>query len=110
MHRNLSLPLVVTSATAWAAGWMVLGLWLLFVAPAVLAGGVGSVSLPPSLRVVAGLTAICAGQLVFLSLVADRLFPLASRRIVWPVELAIAAGLFVGIAVLAVQLLGIYLG
>ena len=110
MPRGLSLSLVIASATAWAVGWMVLGLWLVVASPAVLHSGMGSVSIPLSLRFSGGFTAVCAGQLVFLLLVADRVFPRASRRVVWPIELAVSAGLFLGLAVLAAQLLGIYLG
>lgn len=110
MSRRVSLSMVIALATAWAAGWMVLGLWLIVASPAMLHSGMGSVSIPAALRWSGGFTAICAGQLVFLLLVADRVFPRASRRVVWPVELTVSAGLFVGLAVLLAQFGLIYLG
>lgn len=102
--RTVSLACVAILASAWAGGLIVMGIWLIALAPATLRLASTTVTIGPSLRVMGALAAISAGQLVFLCLVADRFFPRASRGVVWPVELASCATLLVGVGGLAAGL------
>lgn len=104
--RRLSLAILAVVATLWAAGLVVLGVWLLVLAPSTVRIASASIQLDSILRAMGALATISAGQLVFLCLVADRLFPAASRRVVWPVELASCAALLLGIGGLVAGLIG----
>ena len=103
MTRRLSLVLLVVAATTWAALLVIGGLLLIFEAP-----DLAPILSLPSL--VAGVTAIAGGQLVFTSCVADRVFPKASRMIVSCTEIAASIVVFVGLSWLVVAVLSIYGG
>lgn len=83
MHRT-NLAVLLALGTLWAALLVVGGSLL----PSILrrawpASGLSALLL--------GLTVVVAGQYVFLTVVADRLFPRASRRLVAGAELALGA-------------------
>jgi len=95
----------------WAGLMGVGGLWLL-------TGGTSAV-IALSLREpgamlgvvqVGGVFWVAAGQLLFMSLVADRLFPKASRRLVAPFEVVTSVVLFACVAWLMVLLVGVFGG
>jgi Kef-type K+ transport system membrane component KefB len=95
--RRFSLTLLILVATPWAALLTLAGLWLLL--------GTSDHATPgPWPRVVGGITATSAGMLVFMCLVADRLFPRASRPMVASIEVATSLIVFMGIAWLSVML------
>jgi len=105
------MPLAVLTpvATIWALGWGVLGFWLILRAPGMAElGGVG-VKIPLALRWIGGLTAIAAGQIVMMIFVADRLFPMAWRRLVLVGEVAVSLVLLVGTLVTALACVSLYL-
>ncbi len=104
--RSLSLTLLMLAGVPWATGWTLLGLWLLGFAGADVHLGGTTVALAPAVRWAAGLTALAAGQLVFLCFVADRVYPAAHKVLVWPLELALCATIFLGLAVLGLVALG----
>jgi len=104
--RRLSLAILSLVATLWAVGLVVLGIWLIALAPSTVYLASATIELGPVLRAMGALATISAGQLVFLCLVADRLFPKASRRVVWSVELASCGTLLLGIGGLAAGLVG----
>lgn len=82
MSREMSLTLLTLAATVWAGVMVVAGLWLL-------ADGPGRWPLlPPVAPRLGGVILLAAGQFLFMSLVADRWFPRADRRVVWPLEVA----------------------
>lgn len=95
--RRVSLSLLALVATPWAGLLTLAGLWLLMIAS-------DHESLGPWPRVVGGVTATCAGLLVFMCLVADRVFPRASRAVIASVEMAVSGVVFLGIAWLSVML------
>jgi len=97
--RRLTLSLLVAVALPWALVMTVGGLWLL--AP----GGAGEF-LSPLARTVLGVTSVSAGQLVFMCLVADRIFPEAQRRTTWWLECFTCVVLFGGFVWLFAILLG----
>ncbi|MCA9288564.1 MAG: hypothetical protein KDA05_08260 [Phycisphaerales bacterium] len=86
-HR-LSLAFVLMAAIPWSSLLLVAGLWVLIE----MQFDIGRWP-----RWVAGLTAILAGMLVFMCLVADRVFPRASRAVVGSVEAAVSAGVIFGL-------------
>lgn len=100
--RSASLILLVLVATPWAVVLAAYGLSLLLDAspslpgfrPAGLAGGV---------------TVFAAGQLVFSACVADRLFPRASRGLVWWMEIVTCGLLFAGCAFLMLSVADMWL-
>jgi len=104
VSQGLSRLLLVISALPWAAGWVMLGTWLL-IQPAGSAGSdaEGAV-LPDVTRWTLGVTSIAAGQLVFMCFVADRVFPGAARTPVWVTEIGTCAVLFIGVLGLIGQL------
>lgn len=95
--RRLSLSLLALAGTAWGGLLTVAGLWLLMIAR-------DQSALGPWPRIIGGLTAVGAGLLVFMCLVADRLFPKASRRLVVWSELLSSVVVFLGVAWLVVLL------
>lgn len=101
MHakRRISLALLVSVAAPWAALLAVSGLSLLFAGPRLAALG-------ETPRIVLGLAAWAAGQLVFMCLIADRLFPLASRRAVWWIEIFTSTLMIASLAWLMLILAG----
>lgn len=81
LTRRISLAVRLVAAAAWAWLMVVCGWWAVLSGPRewpILRG----VNLPAGLAMAAG------GQLVFMVLVADRLFPSASRRLLLGLELA----------------------
>lgn len=86
-HR-LSLALVLIAAIPWSSLLLVAGLWVLIE----MQFDIGRWP-----RWVAGLTAILAGLLVFMCLVADRVFPRASRTLVGSVEAVVSVGVILGL-------------
>jgi hypothetical protein len=104
--RPVSLMLLLASALPWATGWTLVGFWLLAAggeAPSML--GV-RVDLPPLVRWSAGLTALCAGQLIFLCFIADRVYPWAHQRMVAAVEVTLCLSMFLGLALTLLALFG----
>ncbi len=108
--RRATRLLVVLSATPWAAGWTVLGLWILLVAPSSVQIGSFEYTMPGMLRFTAGLTSLAAGQLVFMCFVCDRLFPRAHRPAVWTAQLTASGAIILGAVALCFQVLWIYAG
>lgn len=72
--------------SAWSLALSVVGLWLLLSTPAVLPGLV-------PVCTSAGLAALAGGQVLFMTMVADRYFPKAHPHLVATLEI-LAAGLF----------------
>ncbi|MBK9189009.1 MAG: hypothetical protein IPM33_08645 [Phycisphaerales bacterium] len=85
--RVVSLTAVSILAILWAGVMSLLGL-------IVLADGPGALPVPDALFSFLGLGAVSGGQFVFMVLVADRLFPAASRRMAVLAE-GVALALFV---------------
>lgn len=103
--RRVSLTVLALFATPWAGLLTMSGVWLLLIARDHPALGIGlATGIGPWPRVVAGVTAVSAGLLVFMCLVADRMFPRASRAVVASVEMAASAVVFLGVAWLSVML------
>lgn len=90
--RSVSLPALIIVATAWASTLVVPGLALLI-------DGLPAFSIPVSVRISAGLSAIAAGLFVFMVWVADRVFPAVGRRMsMWPIEMGTFAVFLFGLA------------
>ncbi len=83
IHRT-NLAVLFALGTLWAALLVVGGLLL----PSILRRAWPAAG--PSAALL-GLTVVAAGQYVFLTVVADRLFPRASRRLVAGMEVALGA-------------------
>ncbi len=79
IRRSVSLGLLASLALPWSAALVVAGLWVL------MSGGM-LLGLSPIQQIAAGLSGVAAGSLVFTFCVADRLFPGASRGVVWAAE------------------------
>src|ERR1041385_438585 len=78
--RSMALWSRVALATGWSGCLVVLGLWCLID---------GAARLPARARVPIGLASIAAGLFLLMTIVADRLFPAAGRRLsIWLVEMA----------------------
>ena len=92
MTRPMSLTLLTLAATIWAGAMVVGGLWLLAQGPA------RWPLVPPVAPRLGGVILLAAGQFLFMYLVADRWFPRASRRMVWPLEIAATLILVLGVA------------
>ena len=81
LPRSVSLAVLVLIATAWATLMIEFGLWLAVQGPQVLA-------VPRIVRLPAGIAAISGGLVVFMIMVADRVFPIVGRRFsMWWVEM-----------------------
>ncbi len=81
LSRSVSLGVLVSIASAWAACMVFPGLWLLLESPRTM-----FLSFPTSAMF--GILCIAAGNFVFMVLVADRVFPSVSRRqFTWTVEM-----------------------
>ncbi|MBM4108560.1 MAG: hypothetical protein FJ255_07070 [Phycisphaerae bacterium] len=87
------LALGNVAATGWAGAMQVLGLAAVFTAPSR-----WPIFAPHLL--LAGTVLVAGGHYVFLVLVADRVFPLASPRVTLPVEVAALAVFLIGMALL----------
>lgn len=99
---------MVLTAMPWAVLMVVGGLWLLTGGTsAVLALSMNEPGAVLGVVQVGGVFWIAAGQLLFMSLVADRLFPWASRRLVASFEVVTSVVLFVCVAWLVVLLIGV---
>lgn len=99
ISRGLSLAILVPAATAWAGCLVIAGLWLVFNVR--LAGWPG---------LLGGLSAVAAGQFVFMAAVADRLFPNPGwNRTIWLLEMVtfLAAGVL-GAAAAILLLRGVW--
>ncbi|TVQ61616.1 MAG: hypothetical protein EA378_07650 [Phycisphaerales bacterium] len=105
--RGWTLSVLVLTATPWAAVLSFAGLVLLL-APALLPGPLQELS--GSVRVLIGLLGLASGQLVFSCLVADRLFPSASRPVVWASEIATCVVLFAAFSLLVWLVTRVYFG
>jgi len=78
--RKVSLAVLALSATAWAALLVMLGLWLVLDCPR-------PTAIDLARSVSAGVAAIAGGTVLFMIVVADRLFPSVVRRMtVWHIE------------------------
>ena len=80
--------------SAWALALSVVGLWLLVRSPGAIPG-----LLPLSTS--AGLAALAGGQILFMTMVADRYFPRASQGLVATLEIAAACLFFAGASAFA---------
>jgi hypothetical protein len=91
--RRISLGLLTTLASLWAASLVVLG--MLLVARGVNGWVLTSTGIGQGPWRALGVAFVAGGQFVFMILVADRVFPRAGRRpSVWLTEIAVAlAGL-----------------
>ncbi|MEQ9096512.1 MAG: hypothetical protein RIE32_09640 [Phycisphaerales bacterium] len=87
--RRLSTAALALVATAWAGVLVVAGLWLVFSA----GPRWPMFSVPAALG---GWTAVAMGTFVFMFLVADRVFPKASRTLGWIVEVALVCLFCIG--------------
>ena len=93
--------MLIAVATPWAATLAFFGLLLGFGVTDLLP--LAFQPMPAGVRLVLGMTAVAGGHLVFMCLVADRLFPLASKRVVWWAELSTCAVMFAGMGWLLVN-------
>jgi hypothetical protein len=97
--RRITLTVRCAACTLWAALLTVAGLWVIFTIP-------DQWPIFEPVCVYGGASLVGAGQFLFMMLVADRLFPRASRRFVRPLEagafLVFAAGLVLGLRLLSV--------
>ncbi|GJM19025.1 MAG: hypothetical protein DHS20C14_12380 [Phycisphaeraceae bacterium] len=91
--RRLSLTLVVALGLAWSLLLALGGAWVLGTGHAL-----WGESWAPLTRS-AGAAGMLGGTLVFLTCVADRVYPSASRRLVLLAEVPVCVFLFVGIGV-----------
>ncbi|MFI4898289.1 MAG: hypothetical protein ACIARR_10740 [Phycisphaerales bacterium JB059] len=96
IRRSVSLGLVASLALPWAGALVVAGLWVL------ISGGTW-LGLSPTQRVAAGVSGVAAGSLVFTFCVADRLFPGASRGVVWAAEVFTCLTMLAGLSLLALS-------
>lgn len=96
MPRKLSLTLLALVALTWALVLCVGGLWLAVIAPGLVEPGT------EMLARVGGVTAIAGGMLVFVICIADRVFPRASRRLTWSMEIPTCITMFAGFGYLAI--------
>jgi hypothetical protein len=81
--RPATLPIVLVLGAASGAALVVAGLWLAAMGPRL-----WSPAGPPA--VFAGIASLALGQLAFMCLIADRLFPGFARRGAWRVEAVLA--------------------
>ncbi|MFG0305979.1 MAG: hypothetical protein ACF8Q5_07160 [Phycisphaerales bacterium JB040] len=88
--RRVWLVLLVAVAGAWSVSLVAGGAWLMGW-DGLLAGGEEPAPVRLGRRSV-GALGVAGGQLVFLCLVADRVFPGASRRLRWCLELLLCGG------------------
>ena len=91
LRRATTVTLRAGVFSAWSLALSVVGLWLLLSTPAEMRGLV-----PVSTS--AGLAALAGGQVLFMTMVADRYFPKAHPRVVAALEI-VAAGLFLAGAI-----------
>lgn len=90
LPRRISLVVLMLCATAWAAVWVMLGLWLILDGPR-------QAPLPAAASLSAGLCAVSAGLIVFMCFVADRLFPAVGRRLsMWRIEMGTVLAFLIG--------------
>ncbi len=90
--------MLVPIATVWAGSLSLGGIWLMMVGPRRL----------PSLTLacwMGGLAAIAAGQFIFEALVADRLFPSASKKLSLTAEFSSFLAFVFGLGAMVVFLL-----
>ncbi len=80
VRRSVTRAAVCAAAGAWAATMVLTGLWFLFSAP--LHGSM----FPRAVGDAAGVTLVFMGQFTFLKMVADRVFPNASRGLTSTME------------------------
>lgn len=77
-------------ATTWAATLLLTGLWVAM-------NGPERWPVPRELCLMGGSALLAGGQFLFLVLVADRVFPRASSRLVWAVEVLLFAAFVLGL-------------
>lgn len=94
--RWMSMTLVILSALPWGLSLGVMGVWLI-------AHEHHGILSSRSLSLSAGIAALCAGQLVFLMCIADRVFPRAHRVLSRGIESVLAAIFLSASGVLAVS-------
>lgn len=100
-RRRAIRAVLVLTATPWALALSVGGLWLALSGWEVL----------PAARaacVVGGAFWIVSGQLLFMCLVADRLFPRASQRLVGPLEIGSSVAVILLFALAAAALVAFF--
>ncbi len=111
VSRTTSAALVVATAMPWAVLMVVGGIWLLTRGTAaVIALTLREPGSMLGVVQVGGVFWLAAGQLLFMSLVADRLFPRASRRLVAPFEIVTTVVLFSCVAWLVVLMVQALMG
>ncbi|MFN0131011.1 MAG: hypothetical protein ACKVW3_00510 [Phycisphaerales bacterium] len=92
VQRGISMAVLGVLATAWAGALVIAGLWLVIDAPR-------SWAVSPGALRSAGAASIAGGGLVFMVLVADRLFPAVGRRMsMWTLEMLGFAAFVVGVS------------
>ena len=94
LRRTSTLAFRAAAFSAWALALSVVGLWLLLSPPRDL------VALRP-VFVSGGLAAVAGGQVLFMTMVADRFFPRALPRLVAGIEILAAALFIAGAAAFA---------
>jgi len=96
--RALTLTLLALLGLAWSLTLALGGVWLFAGAPPAW-GGLGE-----GARRVTGVTAFVAGNLVFLTCVADRIVPGVGRKLSLPSEVLLCGLLFAGLLATAWRL------
>lgn len=86
--KRLGAAVRAVAATAWAGTLLLTGMWVAM-------NGPDRWPVPKELCLLGGVALLSGGQFLFLVLVADRMFPRASSRLVWMVEVLLFAA-FVG--------------
>lgn len=88
--KRLGAAARAAAATTWAATLLLTGLWVAM-------NGPERWPVPRELCLMGGSSLLAGGQFLFLVLVADRVFPRASSRLVWAIEVLLFAAFVLGL-------------
>lgn len=88
--KRLGSAVRAAAATTWAATLLLTGLWVAM-------NGPERWPVPRELCLMGGSALLAGGQFLFLVLVADRVFPRASSRLVWAIEALLFAAFVLGL-------------
>lgn len=88
--KRLGAAVRAAAATTWAATLLLTGLWVAM-------NGPERWPVPRELCLMGGSALLAGGQFLFLVLVADRVFPRASSRLVWAIEVLLFAAFVLGL-------------
>lgn len=102
MTRPVSLGLLLAAAVPWAVVLAVAGCWLITMVD------VATTARGRTLSAAAGIACLSAGSLVFSACVLDRLFPRASRVVVWGTEVPLCLALFASLVVVIGSAVGVF--